>query len=302
MYKRYTLDEVKRKVIDALQHNPSGMSSNEIADKIEINRTTLAKYLDVLSTIGIINIKKIGNVNIWTLQPSISKIRDDSDFFHIQQLFMEEILQHNETQASKIILNLLNSDCNKLKIISEIIIPTINSIHATYKRGRLGKTELISTQNNILDIINLMHFHIPYQENIIDNIHPIFIVGNEEQILTSKLWHLAFSIVGCYPFFIGNVEKQIDPFFDMDLQRYIIKNWKNKKGTTIIFINSSEEGSLRFLFTAIKEIKSKINTDFKIAIHGPDEILNEISYLNPDYTIVDFKSLVDLLKELKIMV
>ncbi len=300
MYKRYTLDEIKRKVIAALQQNPSGMSSNEISDKIEVNRTTVAKYLDILSTIGIINMKKIGAVNIWTLQPSISKIKDYSDFFYIQQLFMEEILQHDEIQASKIILTLLNSDSNKLKIISEILIPTINTTFETYMRGRLGKTELITIQNKILDIVNLMYFSFD-NEKMIDNIYPIFIVGNEEQILTAKLWWLTFKMVGCRPFFIGNIEKQIDPFFDLDLQRYVLKNWKNINGTIMIFIHASEESSLRFLFTSLKEIKSKMNTDVKIAIHAPEEILKKISYLDPEYIIIDFKSLVAVLKELKII-
>jgi len=302
VYKRYTLDEIKRKVIAALQHNSSGMSGNEIADKIQVNRTTAAKYLNILSTIGIISMKKIGTVNIWTLQPSISKIQDYSDFFYMQQLFMDLILQYDEIQGSKLILNLLNSDCNKLKIISEIIVPTINTINETYKRGRIGKTELISILDKVLDIIILMYFNITYPpEKIMENIYPIFIVGNEEQIITSKLWSLTFKIIGCRPFFIGNVEKQIDPFFDLDLQRFILKNWKNKNGTMIIFIYASEESSLRFLFTSVQEIKLKMNADVKIAIHGPDKLLEEISSMNPDYKIPDFKSLVTMMKELKII-
>ena len=43
MYRRYTLDEVKRKIIDALQDNSIGLSGVELASATGINRMTITK-------------------------------------------------------------------------------------------------------------------------------------------------------------------------------------------------------------------------------------------------------------------
>ena len=68
MYRRYTLGEIKRKITYLLQNNNTGLSGVEIAEKTGINRMTITKYLDILSTIGLIGKKKIGSVNLWFLQ------------------------------------------------------------------------------------------------------------------------------------------------------------------------------------------------------------------------------------------
>ena len=58
MYRRYTLEEVKRKIIDVLQSNGTGLSGVELSSQTGINRITITKYLDVLHTIGLIKKKK----------------------------------------------------------------------------------------------------------------------------------------------------------------------------------------------------------------------------------------------------
>ena len=49
MYRRYTLDEVKRKIIDALQDNSIGLSGVELASATGINRMTITKYPKYIS-------------------------------------------------------------------------------------------------------------------------------------------------------------------------------------------------------------------------------------------------------------
>ena len=63
MYRRYTLDEVKRKIVDALQGaGGMGLSGMELADRTGINRMTITKYLDVMNAVGLLKKKKIGPV------------------------------------------------------------------------------------------------------------------------------------------------------------------------------------------------------------------------------------------------
>ena len=73
MYRRYTLDEVKRRVINVLLSDNTGMSGIELAHKTGINRMTITKYLDLLYIIGLIKKKKIGSVNVWSLEQGASR-------------------------------------------------------------------------------------------------------------------------------------------------------------------------------------------------------------------------------------
>ena len=71
MYRRYTLGEVKRKIIYVLQNNATGLSGVELVDKTGINRMTITKYLNILSTMGLIKKKKVGSVNVWYLETGV---------------------------------------------------------------------------------------------------------------------------------------------------------------------------------------------------------------------------------------
>ena len=76
VYRRYTLDEIKRKIVDVLQSTgDTGLSGVELADRIGINRMTITKYLDIMHAKGLLKKKKIGNVNIWSICGLIIRAR-----------------------------------------------------------------------------------------------------------------------------------------------------------------------------------------------------------------------------------
>ena len=85
LYRRYTIDEIKHKVIETLKKNDAGMSSVELADSLHVNRMTITKYLNILAVIGLIKRKKIGSVNIWTLEPGVMELELPLNYLQIQQ-------------------------------------------------------------------------------------------------------------------------------------------------------------------------------------------------------------------------
>ena len=297
MYKRYTIDEIKNKVIETLGNHEEGMSSIELADAIHVNRMTITKYLNVLSAIGLIKKKKIGSINVWTRESGVDDIEFPLNYIHVQQKFLTALLRYNKRESSKILLNIIYSDTEALKILKEIIIPSSNTIKGLYDRGRLGKTELIYLYNLLFDLIILIeiyHKNTEYNKNI----HNIFIAGNQDQILNSKILSVASEVSNCDTIYIGNIEQHIDPFFDIDLQRHIAKFWLHKKGTKVIFLCCSEESSLRFLFTAADYIKRKMTENIKIVLFTNSEILDLAKDLKFDFITSDLNSLIIWLEEL----
>jgi predicted transcriptional regulator len=292
MYRRYTLDEVKRKIINVLQINKTGLSGIELADKTGINRMTITKYLNVLSTIGLIKKKKLGSVNVWFLEAGAIDFEFPVNYLEVQQKFMNSIMLGDENQLRQIILNVINSDIEPIKILTQVILPTLNTLNDLYSRGRLGKTEQISLLNMILELVDLMKFNVQPVE-MKSNAFAIIVAGSEDRIYYAKIGAVSLQILGWNSLYIGNVEQHIDPFFDIDFQRYIMQVWNNKKGLMIICIYASEESSLRFLNAATKSIKAKLKGRVNIVLLATPELQLVSEAMDAEYHAKDLQSLIE---------
>jgi transcriptional regulator with XRE-family HTH domain len=285
------MEEVKRKIIYILQMNDTGLSGVELANKTGINRMTITKYLNILSTIGLIRKKKLGSVNVWYLETGVS-FEFPINFLEVQQRFLNAILLGDQSQGRRIIISIINLSTDQLKVLTEVILPTINTLNELYNRGRLGRTERISLLNMVLELIDLIKFNLQPVE-IKPNAHAIGVVGSEDQIYNAKIGVVTLKILGWNSLYVGNVEQHIDPFFDIDFQRYITKVWENKRGLMFICIYSTEESSLRFLSTAAKSMKSKLKGRVNIILIAAAKLKLVTERIEVDYIANDLQSLID---------
>lgn len=292
MYRRYTLDEVKRRVINVLQSDNTGMSGIELAHKTGINRMTITKYLDLLYIIGLIKKKKIGSVNVWSLEQGAADFAYPMEYFEIQQRFMGAILVGNEDSARKIIMNVVNSQADKVKILLDVILPTLNTINELYDRSKLGKTEKIYLINVIMEISELLKFNLT-RDSINQDIFAMSVAGSEDATYNAKLGALAYQMLGGLSIYIGNVEGQLDPFFDIDFQRFILKSWSNKIGLMVVIICSSKESSLRFLTTAAVSIKDRLKGKLRIVTMTIPELESLSEHIGVDFMAKDLQSLIN---------
>ena len=84
----------------------------------------------------------------------------------------------DENQGRRIITTVINSSADELKILTDVILPTVNTLNELYNRGRLGKTEKISLLNMILELIDLIKFNLQPME-IKPNAYAIVVAGCE---------------------------------------------------------------------------------------------------------------------------
>ena len=291
MYRRYTLDEVKRKIVDALQGaGGMGLSGVELADRTGINRMTITKYLDVMHAMGLIKKKKIGPVNVWVLESGVGDIEFPVNYVQVQQKLIEAILAGEEDQARKIMLSMLNSNVDPVKALTEVIIPAANTVSELYSRGRLGKTERAFLLGLLLELVDTVKFsaHVPEKKS---NANALFVAGSEDRVLLAKCAAVAFHVQGWNSTYLGNVEEEIDPFFDIDFQRYVSRLWSNRRGLMMICIFSSGEGSIRFLVSASGALKGRLKGELRIAISATPEL--QESEEGFDYYAKDLGSLVE---------
>jgi len=58
---------IEEKIINLLRKHPLGLTTKEIAEKLGISRTTIAKYVEKLKGKGIIAEKRVGAYRLWLL-------------------------------------------------------------------------------------------------------------------------------------------------------------------------------------------------------------------------------------------
>ncbi|HXG07598.1 MAG TPA: B12-binding domain-containing protein [Nitrososphaera sp.] len=291
VYRRYTLDEVKRKIVDVLQSAGTGLSGIELADKTGINRMTITKYLHIMHAMGLIKKKKTGNVNVWFLETGVADIEFPVNYVQVQQKLIGAILAGEEEQARRILLTALNSNVDQVKVLTDVIMPVTNTVGELYSRGRLDKTERTFLLNLIMELIDLVKFNVKATEQKA-NANVLLVAGSEDKVHAAKSAAVAFSVLGWDSIYIGDVEEQIDPFFDIDFQRYVFRAWGNKRGLMLICIFSSGEGSLRFLSSTAKAMKGRLRGELRIAVLSTPE-LQAAAEENSDYIAKDLMSLIE---------
>jgi methanogenic corrinoid protein MtbC1 len=292
MYRRYTLDEIKHKIIDVLQSaGGTGLSGVELAERIGINRMTITKYLDVMHAMGLLKKKKIGNVNIWFVQIGVEDIEFPINYIQVQQKLISSILAGDEDHARRILLSVMNSNVDEVRVMTDVVLPAVNTIGELYSRGRLNKTERTFLLNLMMELIDLVKFNVRPKEQKA-NAHALCVAGSEDRVHIAKGAAVALLARGWDSSFIGDVGDQIDPFFDIDFQRYLLRLWSNKHGLMLVCIFSSGEGSLRFLSSTAKEMKGKVKGDLRITAVTTQQ-LQPVAEESSDYVAKDLVALVE---------
>jgi methanogenic corrinoid protein MtbC1 len=292
MYRRYTLDEIKRKIIDVLQSaGGTGLSGVEVADKIGINRMTVTKYLDVMYAMGLLKKKKIGNVNIWFAQIGVADIEFPINYIQVQQKLISSILAGDEDHARRILLSVMNSSVDQVRVLADVIVPAVNTIGELYSRGRLNKTERVFLLNLMMELIDLIKFNVKPAEQKA-HAQVVCVAGSDDRIHIAKSAAVALLARGWDSSYIGDVGEQIDPFFDIDFQRYLLRIWSSKHGLMLVCIFSSGEGSLRFLSSTAKQMKAKIKGELRVGALTTQE-LHPVAQESSDYVAKDLLALVE---------
>ena len=292
MYRRYTLDEIKRRIIDVLQNaGGTGLSGVELADRIGINRMTITKYLDVMHAMGLLKKKKIGNVNIWFVQIGVGDFEFPINYVQVQQKLISSILAGDEDIARRILLSVMNSNVDQVKVMTDVIVPAVNTISELYSRGKLNKTERTFLSSLMMELIDLIKFNVRPGEQK-SNAHVICVAGSEDRSHMAKSAAVALLARGWDSSYIGDVGEQIDPFFDIDFQRYLLRLWSNKHGLMLVCIFSSGEGSLRFLSSTAKQMKGRVRGELRITTVTTPQ-LQPVAEESSDYVAEDLLALVE---------
>ncbi len=299
MYKRYNLSDIQKEVIELLRNN-NPMSSTEISKKIGTNRITTSKYLDILYFQKIINRKKIGSVNFWFLDPGIVNFdTKDENYIELQQKLIISLINGDKEISQNIILSILNKQINLKKIIIDICLPVLNTLFELHNRGKIGKTEKIHLITNLTESLGLLrNCNVIHESSIHRNMLLVIVAGDDDSLPICSIINIYAKKIKINSTVIGNVEKYIDPFFDIDFQRYINKLLNRNKEKICICIISYNEMSIKFLSAAVDEIEQA--NKVKTIVFSTKKIIEKFENNFKGNFIADIASLISIIeKEVK---
>ena len=291
MYRRYTLDEVKRKIVDALQNAGTGLSGIELAAKTGLNRMTITKYLDVMHAIGLVKKKKIGTVNVWFLETGVADIEFPVNYNQVQQKLLDFALAGEEEHARRLLVNVLHSNVDQVRILTDVILPAANTVNELYSRGRIGKTERIHLSAVLGELVDLVKFNVHPAESKM-NAHVICVAGTDDMVHLARSAAVAFRVLGWDSNYVGSIEQDMDPFFDIDFQRYLSRVWGNRRGLLLVCVLSSGEGPLRLLASTTRSMKGRLKGELRLAVIATPE-LQQAAEEGADLVVTDLPSVID---------
>ena len=268
MVRGYQTDDIKGKIVDILRNSKTGISGLEISERLGINRLTMAKYLKVFAAEGLLKQKNIGNVNLWFIEYGTEQYHIPEDLFKIKTKYLEYLTTRKENLVYNLVRNCFHSVDQPIKIITEIIIPGIESVHNLFDQGKIGKSELNLLEkiiSNSIQIINLESVESDPKKNV------IVVSADYQSTLLSEAACTCFHTDAWQVYSLGDMSTAIDVLFDLDLQKLLTKIWKSRMGIMIIVVFSSTEEGLKFFAEAVNSIEGKFRRNLHLALCGKVE-------------------------------
>lgn len=265
MAKGYRVEEIKEKLIELFKNSKIGMSGSEIAEKLGINRITITKYLSIFSAEGMIRQKNIGNVTLWFIEKEIEQFQFPNDYFKIITKYLEYLTSNSENHVYNLIKNCVYSNAKIPKLVSEVIIPSIESVQELYNQGKIGKSEEKFQQNIISNSIQIL-YQLPSELDPKKNC--IIIAADPKSQLIGEAASASYRSEGWNVSVLGDMSSTIDVLFDLELQKFLGKVWKQKMGIMIIAVFSETDEGLKFFSESINSVKQKVGKNFHLTLCG----------------------------------
>ncbi|MDE1765801.1 MAG: ArsR family transcriptional regulator [Thaumarchaeota archaeon] len=265
MTRGYNAEQIREKLIDALRQSKTGLTGMEIAEKLRVNRVTMAKYLKVFAAESLIKQKSMGNVNLWFVEKGVDQLSFPADLFQVKNRYLEYVLSAAGPETHNLIRTSLHSGANPIKLVNEVVVSAIDAVENSYKNGKIGKSE-----KNLLDeIMSSSLYLIRMSEKEINTKKNVVLLSTDHQsYLRALAASAAFQTEEWAVSLLGDMSSAIDVMFDIDLQRFLNKAWPKREGIMIIAIFSSAEGATKFFSQAVDASRGKFGKNLYLALCG----------------------------------
>jgi ribosomal protein S18 acetylase RimI-like enzyme len=143
-------ENIQTNILKILQSAKSGIQTEEISERLNLTRHTVAKYLEVLRAEGKIHYNKIGRTKLWTDVSAAINIRllgmdDLDDILRIQQRIVGEQQSENSEKLASLkdttVYHLQHGD-PLMNLGAEIDGKLVGFVIAEIRRWEFGRSEM----------------------------------------------------------------------------------------------------------------------------------------------------------------
>ena len=235
----------------------------EIAEKLHLNRVTMAKYLKVFAAESLIKQKNIGNVNLWFIEKGVDQLSFPADLFQVKNRYLEYILSASVHEAHNLIRTSLHSGAEPSKLVSEVIVSAIDAVENSYKNGKIGTSE-----KNFLDeaISSSLYLIMLSEGEVNKKKNAVILSADYQNSLLALSAATAFQTKGWRVSLLGDMSHAIDVMFDLDLQRFLSKVWPKREGVMVVAAFASGEGPAKFFSQAVAAGRKKFGRNLHFAL------------------------------------
>ena len=265
MARGYQVNEMREKIIDLLYESKTGLSGTEVSEQLGINRLTITKYLNIFAAEGSITQKNIGNITLWLTEEGIEKYRFPDDYYKIQKKFFDLLNTGTQNQINSLIQNCIHSGAVAKKMVSEVLYPSIKSVQKQYDDGKIGNSERKYLYNIISYCIQSL------RQSTIENDpkkNALILSADANSSLFAEAASVSYRYEKWTVSYLGDMSSSIDVIFDLDLQKFLGRIWKQKNGIMVIVVFSESEEGLNFFSESIISLKTKIGKNLKLILCG----------------------------------
>lgn len=263
MAKGYQAQDIKKKLVEILTKSKTGLSGVEISEKLGVNRVTMTKYLNIFATEGMLRQKNIGNVNLWFIEEGTQQFEFPDDYFHVKTKYLELLTARNEQKVFNLLRNCIHSKASTSKLITEVILPAIESVVELFAQGKITKSEekfLNQIISSSIQMLNHLTADVDQRKNV------IIISADSQSTLKAEAASASFHSEGWNVSFLGDMSDAIDVMFDLDLQKFLGSVWTKKNGIMIVIIFSKTEEGLKFFSQAVNSFKGKFGKNLNLVL------------------------------------
>jgi len=86
------MNVIEKKIIEALQQNPYGLTISELSRITKINRVTLSKHLEILKERGYLGYRTVGKAKVWYLSEDINLL----EVIYNAEAFLNKMIRFDE--------------------------------------------------------------------------------------------------------------------------------------------------------------------------------------------------------------
>ena len=263
MARGYATDELGRRVAGLLGSHP-GLPGTEISRRLGVGRATMAKYLSLFESEGLVRKSLAGGVALWHAGESAERFSFPEDYFRVQQRYSKALSSLSAREARSLVSGCSHSGASVPRMISEVFLPSVLEAGALFDQGRIGAAEESAMRTMVSDSIRQLDSPPPPEPG-----KTAVLMSADSDRLMLDAARAMYGAAGWHTCSLGNAAPAADVIFDLDLQK-LVARVSGGRGTTVVAVFSSSPEAMAFFAEAVKSVKSRHRGRLLSVLCGPD--------------------------------